>query len=462
MTSPLHPSQIERSISRLNETAYGTPRANSDDFRRIISSTISLADEQRAWQDDAGYDNGSDVASDKWQTTIGYGVPFNPDFCFQDIGFFLKDFLGGYAVAGSSPYVHTFTPQSMATSRQMPSRTYLEKLTGLDLTRFTSIVGTKLTLSSQKLGKIGIQAQYEASGKRDTDPSGYTSPAVTSDREWAYASQVPFIRLFDPSVGTAQVETATAAGSVTGAGNATVIFTSTQISTSPITLSVAVAGTETAAQWADKVRVALRNNAAITTVFDISGTGVSIIATSRKRLANDSTLNISLDNGTSTGITTAASSANTTAGVVGDNQEYTCDLENWALTIDNPPADPGYRTCSPYVVADQPRSGQIRSEFYVGARKFGFTAGARIATGDKTRNWLETGTVVELEIPIVGVDANNNYLKILHTRAIIDGAQRTPNLNGFIGINLSLDLMSNSGSFPLTAVLQNDVASYAS
>lgn len=460
---PFHPSQIERSISRLNETAYGTPRANSDDFRRIISSSRALAQESRAWQDDAGYDNGSDVASDKWQTTLGYGVPFTPDFCFQDIGFFLKDFLGGYAVAGAAaPYIHTFTPQSMSVSRQMPSRTYLENITGLDLTRFTSIVGTRAAVSWGKMGRITTSFQYEASGKRDTNPSGYTSPAVTADREWAYASQIPYLRYFDNAVGTAQVETATALGSITGAGNVAVVVTSANLAGSPITLQVPVAGTETASQWADKVRIALRNNVVIFTRFDVSGSGAAIILTDRVRGANDATLNISLDNGTSTGVTTAATSANTTAGVIGDTQSYTCDMESGTLTIDQPPSDPGYRTCSPYVVADQPRSGQIRSEFYVGARKFGLTFGARLAAGDKTRDWMEKGTVVTLQIPIIGIDANNASLEIVHTRAIIDDAQRVPDLNGFVGINGSLDLMSNSGSFPLTAVLMNDVASYSS
>lgn len=457
-----HPSQIERSISRLNETAYGTDRAYTDDFRRIISSSQTLADLATNFEDDAGYDNGSDVANDKWATTVSAGVPFTPDFCFQDIGYFLKDFLGSYAVSGgAAPYIHTFTPQSMNSSRQMPSRTCLEKLGGLFLRRISSIAPVNLSISGGKMGRLKVSAQYEGSGKYAVNPASYTSPAVTSDREYGYGSQA-FFRFFDNDDGVNQVETATAAGSVTGAGNIVVIVTAAGMSGSPITVQVAVAGTETAAQWADKVRIALRNHLVISNFFAVTGATTAVILTARVRAANDATMNISMDNNTSTGITAAPTSADTTAGVVGDYQSYTCDLETWNLTMDLPPVEPGYRACSDYVVAGDPRSGQARSEFLVGVRKFGFTFGARLNTSDKMRDWMQAGTDVTLEIPIVGIDSGNSSLRITHTRGIIDSAKEVPDVGGFIGIQGSVDLMSNLGAFPMTAVLMNDVVSYAS
>jgi len=124
--------------------------------------------------------------------------------------------------------------------------------------------------------------------------------------------------------GAAQVETATAAGTITLAGDASVVFTAAGLTGSPLTVSVPVALSDTAAQWAEKVRVALAANTAISAMFDIGGSTTAIRAT-RKPIdtfgttpfyaANDATFNISLDNGTCTGITTAATSANTTAGV---------------------------------------------------------------------------------------------------------------------------------------------------
>lgn len=130
------------------------------------------------------------------------------------------------------------------------------------------------------------------------------------------------------TAGTAQVETATAAGSISGSGNATVIVTSTGMTGSPKTISVAVTNGDTAATWAGKVRTALAADSAVAGRFTVGGTTTAISLTRKPTSeytvngtsvpvypANDTSLNISLDNGTCTGITTAGTSANTTAGV---------------------------------------------------------------------------------------------------------------------------------------------------
>jgi hypothetical protein len=141
------------------------------------------------------------------------------------------------------------------------------------------------------------------------------------------------------TAGTAQEETATAAGPISGRGNATVVVTSAGMTGSPITLSVPVLASDAAAAWAAKVRTALNANAVIAARFTVGGASAAILLT-RKPLntytingtsvpcyaATDGTLNISLDNGTCTGITTAASSANTTAGVATDGA-YVPDLD---------------------------------------------------------------------------------------------------------------------------------------
>jgi len=122
------------------------------------------------------------------------------------------------------------------------------------------------------------------------------------------------------SAGTAQVETATAAGTITASGNATVTVTAAGMANSPKAISVAVVNTDTAATWAGKVRTALAADTDVTALFSVGGASTSItltsIVNSRGALpANDATLNIALANGTCTGITAAATSANTTAGV---------------------------------------------------------------------------------------------------------------------------------------------------
>ena len=135
----------------------------------------------------------------------------------------------------------------------------------------------------------------------------------------------------------AQVETATAAGSITGSGNATVIVTAAGMTGSPKTISVAVLNGDTAAQWADKVRIALAADSAVAALFTVSGSTTAIVLTrtSPAGVSNDGTLNISLDNGTCTGITTAATSANTTAGVAGTQQVETLTVTGTPTTDGN-------------------------------------------------------------------------------------------------------------------------------
>jgi hypothetical protein len=131
------------------------------------------------------------------------------------------------------------------------------------------------------------------------------------------------------TAGTAQRETATAAGTISGSGNAEVIVTASGMTGSPKTIAVAVLASDTAATWAGKVRAALAADAAVSELFAVSGTTTAIILTRKPTksytvngttvnlyAANDGTLNIALNNGTCTGITPAASSANTTAGVL--------------------------------------------------------------------------------------------------------------------------------------------------
>jgi hypothetical protein len=125
-----------------------------------------------------------------------------------------------------------------------------------------------------------------------------------------------------PGSGRVQVETATAAGSVSGDGNASVVVTGAHLTGSPITIPVAVLNGDTASAWAAKVRTALAANSVINGAYIVGGTGTSISLTDRTRRANDGTLNIALATGTATGITAAPTSANTTSGIAPVN--YLC------------------------------------------------------------------------------------------------------------------------------------------
>jgi hypothetical protein len=69
---------------------------------------------------------------------------------------------------------------------------------------------------------------------------------------------------------------------------------------------------------ATKIRTALNLDDVITERFTIGGSGADITLTRTQALANDATLNLSINNGTCTGLTPDLTSTNTTAGVEGD------------------------------------------------------------------------------------------------------------------------------------------------
>lgn len=119
------------------------------------------------------------------------------------------------------------------------------------------------------------------------------------------------------ALGTKQVETATAAGTASASGNITVTVTSAIIEGSPIILTVPVNIGDDAGDCAVKIQDAIEANDAIMRRFTLGGASLpNIRLTARRAAANDSTLNIAIANGSpSPGITPAATSANTTAGV---------------------------------------------------------------------------------------------------------------------------------------------------
>jgi hypothetical protein len=131
--------------------------------------------------------------------------------------------------------------------------------------------------------------------------------------------------------GNAQLETATAIGTITTTtANIGVVVTAAALTGSPKTITVAVVKDDTAETWAGKVRTALNADADVISVFAVgptSGTTANITLTRKPTQtlyagtvevpiypANDATLNVALNAGTS-GATTAGTSTETTAGI---------------------------------------------------------------------------------------------------------------------------------------------------
>lgn len=112
----------------------------------------------------------------------------------------------------------------------------------------------------------------------------------------------------------AQVETATVVGAVTTAGNATVIVTALGMPNSPKVVSVPVAASDTATLVAGKIITALQADVNVGGFFTVSGTGATVVLTSKATALNDNSMNISVANGTCVGLTNALTSVTTTAG----------------------------------------------------------------------------------------------------------------------------------------------------
>ncbi len=113
----------------------------------------------------------------------------------------------------------------------------------------------------------------------------------------------------DITTNAKQAEKATVVGSCTGTGNATVIVTAVGLSGTPLSTSVSISNGDSAATVGGKIRTALGAVTAITDVFGVSGSGAEVILTKLADGTTDSTFNISIANGTSTGLTSAPTSS---------------------------------------------------------------------------------------------------------------------------------------------------------
>lgn len=340
-----HRSQIETSIGRLNQTAYGTATAaGASNFRRIISTSQEVGDLDTQFQDDAGYDQGSDLAQDVWAITNSSGLTLSPDFCFQDLGYFLKDVLGSYAVSGTGPYTHTFTPLNVNTTRQLPSRSILKKYGGIKTVLFRDMVCKSGSITFAKTGRITTSFQYGGSGYYEENRASEASPSLTSDREWAYNGQYLGFKFTDATP------------------------------------------TETT---------------------------------------------------------------------------YTCAIEQGVLTWNNPEADPGYRQCSSYLVSGDPTSGAVKKEDLVGVRDYMFNCTVRLDSNDPMRGYLKNGTDLELEIVVNGETPADTNLTLTHDRARLIEVREVSDAGGFIGLSIQARLLATSGVIGFSAVLENDVVSYA-
>jgi hypothetical protein len=112
-------------------------------------------------------------------------------------------------------------------------------------------------------------------------------------------------------IGTQQVLTVTATGTITGAGLGKAVVTSANMQGGSRTVTFSVNNTETPTVWAATARTALSNDPEVGDFYIVGGAGTSITLTARHTAPNDTTASIALSNDTSTGITPTTSTITT-------------------------------------------------------------------------------------------------------------------------------------------------------
>lgn len=167
-------------------------------------------------------------------------------------------------------------------------------------------------------GRVGADAWYELSAQQDEAAIQSTRMLDQYDYVGSPVNEMQALKWPRTKGGITQVETATVVGTITGDGDVAVVLTAAGLTGSPITLAVPVLTDDTAAEVATKIRAALNANSVISAFFTIGGTGAAITLARTKAAGNDTTLNLSIDNGTCTGLTASLTSTDTTEGMAGD------------------------------------------------------------------------------------------------------------------------------------------------
>ena len=185
-----HESQNTFWRSRLKESAFGTRRASNADYRRILTTDKAPFQHGAGAENDGDHAHGSDRPQNVWLTGRTAGKSFPQQFNFTDIGYSLYAALGSISTSGAgADKTHVITPQSMDTSRQLPSYTMGQKLGGQWIDIFTSMVCNQLTIQGTRTGRLNVTEEYQGNGFYEKDPASYAQPSLTSGLEFAYAQQ---------------------------------------------------------------------------------------------------------------------------------------------------------------------------------------------------------------------------------------------------------------------------------
>ena len=201
------------------------------------------------------------------------------------------------------------------------------------------------------------------------------------------------------AAGQYQVETATvvAAGGITANGTVTIVITSASLTT-PITLTPTMTtGVQTTATLiATAIAAAINGNATLAALFTAAGVAATVVLTADTYRDHDKTLNISIANGTATGITTAATSAMTTVGYAA-NSRVTYSREGGA-TVAPETGEAATATAE-----------NVGGEHYAVTYRYNGTAWMAMGVHTKRVRVFYQGRQVEIFDNLIGYDATSPY-----------------------------------------------------
>lgn len=195
MGVPQHISQRRFWRGKLNDTEFGTSRAPGTpaNYKQFIPRDRNLANQQPNVQDDKDYGHGFPHATDQW--LINHDVSFSHDFdlCAQELGRDLLDVFGSVTTTqpdvddNPTVYQHLFSLMDLSVSRQLPSRSWVERLGSAINRLHPGVCCAQLALSGEGPGRLTGSGQWMGSGK-EVEPSGLTGELI-SGLHWFYESQ---------------------------------------------------------------------------------------------------------------------------------------------------------------------------------------------------------------------------------------------------------------------------------
>ena len=125
--------------------------------------------------------------------------------------------------------------------------------------------------------------------------------------------------------GTRQVGTTTVTAAASASGTMIVTITAAASAASPIAVSVPVAIGDTAAEVAERIRVAMNEDEDISAVMTVTGTAANIVKTLDMPAAQDVTLDLTITDADGSDVTAGATTVDTVAGVAPETVTLTVE-----------------------------------------------------------------------------------------------------------------------------------------